>query len=155
MKPERTSRRAFLKLGAVAVGALTSRGWGSPQRVLGAPRRPYGERSPFEKSVRYFTPSATPGTASSRTPLQDQYGIITPSSLHFERHHAGVPQIHPDHHHLLVHGLLDRPMAWAMVDLRRIPCDSGICLFECVGTSSREPADRAAPDPQRSLPLLG
>lgn len=154
MKPERTSRRAFLKLGAVAVGALTSRGWGSPQRVLGAPRRPYGERSPFEKSVRYFTPSATPGTASSRTPLQDQYGIITPSSLHFERHHAGVPQIHPDHHHLLVHGLVDRPMALTMEELRRFPCVSRICFIECAGNSSREQEGRPGPDPQKSHGLL-
>src|SRR5437899_292731 len=97
-------------MGATALAAAASRPGDSPQRILGAARRPYGERSPFEKSARYFSPSTTPATASSRTPLQDLYGIITPSSLHFERHHAGVPQINPDRHELLLHGLVDRPI---------------------------------------------
>src|SRR5438105_835595 len=74
-------------MGAAALGALTSRANGAAPREVGAGRRPYGERSSFESSVRTVNPSATPGTGSSRTPLQDLCGIITPSSLHFERHH--------------------------------------------------------------------
>jgi sulfane dehydrogenase subunit SoxC len=47
--------------------------------------------SPFEQSTRYFRPSATPASDASWTPLQDLYGIITPSALHYEVHHHGVP----------------------------------------------------------------
>src|ERR1051325_8333433 len=63
----------------------------APPSQLGAGRRPYGERSRFETAVRPFKASSpTRGTGSSRTPLQDALGIITPSALHFERHHSGV-----------------------------------------------------------------
>jgi len=75
----------------------------APMGSLGAPRRAYGERSAFEKPVRSFkADSPTPGTGSSRTPLQDQLGIITPSALHFERHHRGVPSIDPTKYELMI-----------------------------------------------------
>src|SRR5262245_45404731 len=48
----------------------------------GHPSTEVGTRSPFEQPKRI-----TSGTAS-RTPLQDLHGTITPSDLHFERHHA-------------------------------------------------------------------
>ena len=35
----------------------------------------------------------TTGSGSSRSPLEHFEGIITPSALHFERHHSGVPDI--------------------------------------------------------------
>ena len=66
----------------------------SAARELGAPRSGYSDRSKYEKAERYFTGS-TPATGSGRTPLQDLHGIITPSSLHFERHHSGIPDINP------------------------------------------------------------
>jgi sulfane dehydrogenase subunit SoxC len=53
-----------------------------------------GQRSPYEALKR--VPSHT--LSSSETPLQDLHGTITPSDLHFERHHAGVPLIDPDKH---------------------------------------------------------
>lgn len=121
---------------------------------LGAPRNGYGERSPFEKSVRYFRNSVTPGTGASRTPLQDLYGIITPSALHFERHHAGVPEIDPRQHELLIHGLVERPLVFSMKDLRRFPSASRICFIECAGNSGGEQAGQAGSDPQRSHGLL-
>jgi len=63
----------------------------------GAAVSPYGSRSRFEKAARYFNQNTKVPLeeASSRTPLHDTYGIITPSSLHFERHHSGVPEIDP------------------------------------------------------------
>ncbi len=150
----RSSRRSFLATGATAVGALaiTSRS-GTPAE-LGASRRAYGERSPFERSSRYFPPSATPATGSSRTPLQDLYGIITPSSLHFERHHAGVPQINPRHHRLLVHGLVNEPLIFTMDDIRRLPSVSRIHFIECAGNSAAEQAGQPGTDPQQSHGLL-
>src|SRR6266567_8294139 len=86
MKRRGFTRRAFLTTASAAIGAATITSAQIPQK-LGAPRRQYGERSPYETSSRYFHESITPGTGSSRTPLQDLYGIITPSALHFERHH--------------------------------------------------------------------
>jgi sulfane dehydrogenase subunit SoxC len=122
-----------------------------PTSSLGAPRRPYGERSAFEKSVRSFNAeSPTPGTGSSRTPLQDLLGIITPSALHFERHHSGVPTIDPMRHELMIHGLVERPLVLTMADLRRFPSVSRIHFIECGGNSGREHEGRPGEDPQRS-----
>src|SRR5262247_2783951 len=70
--------------------------------LLGKPVSEYGERSTFETAKRALPDTRFPETASSRTPLQDSCGIITPSSLHYERHHAGVPKIDPAQHRLLI-----------------------------------------------------
>ena len=42
----------------------------------------------------------------SMTPLQHQYGIITPNGLFYERHHSGTPDIDPAKHKLVIHGLV-------------------------------------------------
>ena len=60
-------------------------------------------------------------------------GIITPADLHFERHHAGIPEILADNHELLVHGMVDRPMIFSMDDLKRYPRVSRIHFLECSG----------------------
>jgi sulfane dehydrogenase subunit SoxC len=86
-----------------------------------------GKRSPFVQLVR------KPSDISSRTPLQDMYGTITPSDLHYERHHAGVPAIDPAKHELLVHGMVKRPMMFTLADLKRFPAVSCICFIECAG----------------------
>src|SRR4051812_44431509 len=67
-----------------------------PMLVPGSSPRPYGTRSPFETAIRLT------GQAYALTPLQDLQGIITPASLHFERHHNGVPAINPSDHRLLI-----------------------------------------------------
>jgi len=153
MKRQELTRRAFLTTASAAVGAATVIQAQIPQR-LGAPRRQYGERSPYETSSRYFHESITPGTGSSRTPMQDLYGIITPSALHFERHHAGVPQIDPQRHELLIHGLVERPLVFTMKDLRRFPSVSEIRFIECAGNTGSDHAGRPGADPQRSHGLV-
>src|ERR687888_471429 len=40
--------------------------------------------------------------------------MLTPSGLHFERHHSGVPDIDPAQHRLLIHGLVRRPLVFGM-----------------------------------------
>ena len=80
MKPLDLTRRRFLAASAASLGALATRFSDSPQE-LRTPRRAYGKRSPFEKSTRYFRESATPASGSSRTPLHDLFGIITPSAF--------------------------------------------------------------------------
>ena len=165
MKTKRSTRRTFLTIGAAAFGSFAARCTRSAnrargplenhgERVIGASRRAYGERSTFEKSARYFSRSVTPGTGASRTPLQDLYGIITPSSLHFERHHSGVPHIDPADHQLLLHGLVERSTVFTIQDLQRFPSVSRIHFVECAGNSSREQEGRPGPDPQKSHGLL-
>ena len=72
-------------------------------------------------------------TASSRTPIEQLPGIITPADLHFERHHAGVPAIDPEQYELLIHGMVDRPMTFTLDDLKRFPAQSRLCFVECSG----------------------
>ena len=123
----RSDRRRFLRLGAIFSGALTAC---KPTRPieqaepssLGGPLSPYGERSPSEKVARLPGFTRNPEIGSSRTPLQDSYGILTPSSLHFERHHSGVPRIDPAAHRLLLHGMVDRPL---MLTLEETAAASG------------------------------
>lgn len=59
--------------------------------------------------------------------------MITPSDLHFERHHAGVAVVDPDEYSLLIHGMVDRPMVFDLADLKRFPSTSRICFLECSG----------------------
>ncbi len=98
-----------------------------PTKKLGPPPGVLGTRSPFE------TPVKKPSDTSSRTPLQDLYGIITPSDLHFERHHGGVPVIDPHKYELLIHGMVDKPMIFSLKDLKRFPAVSRIAFIECSG----------------------
>src|SRR3954464_15321517 len=66
-----------------------------PTKTLRPPPGILGTRSSFEHPVKI------PSDTSSRTPLQDLYGTITPSDLHFERHHGGVPAIDPNKYALV------------------------------------------------------
>jgi sulfane dehydrogenase subunit SoxC len=98
-----------------------------PTKVLGPLPSAIGERSPFEKPVR------KPSDTSSRTPLQDLYGTITPSDLHYERHHAGIPAIDPNKYELLIHGMVEKPTVFTLADLKRFPALSRIFFLECSG----------------------
>ena len=100
-----------------------------PMRVPGSGTSPYGQRSPFETTTR------SGGGSHSLTPLQDLHGIVTPSSLHFERHHNGVPAIDPRRHRLLVHGLVDKPLIFTVEELTRLPSVSRLAFIECAGNS--------------------
>ena len=113
--------------------------------MLGDDVRAYGERSKFETAARAHG-TVNLKTSSSRTPLDQTYGIITPSGLFFERHHAGVPQIDPAKHELLIHGLVERELLFTLADLKRLPSVSRIHFLECAGNSGSEwqsPADKA------------
>ena len=110
----------------------------------------YGYRSIYEEHVVRM-PSAT----SSRSPLRDFYGSFTPTSLFYERHHAGVPTIDPQLHRLMVHGLVDRPTIFTMDDLKRYPSVSVINFMECSGNSGSEwTEDRVAPTVQAGFGLV-
>jgi len=106
-------------------------------KTPGLPLRVYGERSPREVGVQRLVGAqpGTTGSGSSRTPIEALEGIITPSSLHFERHHSGVPDIDPDQHRVLLHGLVERPLIFSMDALARYPMVSRIQFLECSGNS--------------------
>ena len=139
------SRRALLSQAVTVVGLTAAHALFNPLRaeepppatdpttVPGTPPSRYGRRSPFEKSVRVER-----SWWASLTPLQDLHGVITPASLHFERHHNGVPAIDPSGHTLLVHGQVARSLILTMDDLKRFPAVSRLVFIECSGNSSSE-----------------
>ncbi|MBI3697869.1 MAG: sulfite dehydrogenase [Acidobacteria bacterium] len=141
-------RRRVLQLGAVLGGGLLRAG------ELGRPLGPYGERSPFEKAVRWRRESKTPEAGSSFTPLADSYGILTPSALHYERHHGGVPAIDPARHRLILQGMVERPLILTVGEIKRLPSVSRIYVVECGGNSGGEWGAKTAPDVQRSHGLV-
>lgn len=98
-----------------------------PTKIRGVPPGEIGTRSNFEKLDK------KPSGGSSRSPLQDFYGTITPSDLHFERDHNGVPNINPEKYSLVIHGMVDRQMEFSLSDLKRFPSVSRICFIECSG----------------------
>lgn len=140
-------RRIFLTHGAALIGAgslgLLAAGPAASQEIPPWMRAPglgmsaYGERSPFESDVTRGVAAVpgTTGTGASRTPLESLQGTITPSALHFERHHSGIPEIDPDAHRLLIHGLVERPLVFSMDALHRYPMVSRIQFIECSGNS--------------------
>jgi len=152
MSKKTRNRRDFLALGA-GLATLTACSKQEAPSEIGAPLRAYGERSPYEKIARDPRESKTPGTGSTRAPLQDLDGIITPSSLHFERHHAGVPDIDRAKHQILIHGLVEQPMVFTMDDLRRFPSTSRIHFIECSGNTAAEWSIAQA-DPQRTSGMV-
>jgi len=117
-------------------------------KTPGAPMSAYGDRSHYENDVQRSTLSypGTTGSGGSWTPLESLEGMITPNGLHFERHHSGIPDINPDDHRLLIHGLVDRPLVFSIDDLSRYPMESRIQMIECSGNSrigwAPEPAQR-------------
>lgn len=117
-----------------------------PSWDVGAPTSAVGVRSPYGAPAGR-TPVGQV-TGSSLSPLQDFAGTITPSDLHFERHHAGVPRIDPAQHRLLVHGLVDRELVFTLDDLKRFPSVTRTHFLECSGNGRgawRDPKGEMTP----------
>jgi sulfane dehydrogenase subunit SoxC len=100
---------------------------------------PLSERAPSEQPARVLHERL--GGISS-TPLGDLDGTLTPSDLHFTRHHAGIPNIDAAQFTLLVHGLVERPTVFTLADLKRFPSRTVTCFLECAGNGL--PAVRSA-----------
>ncbi|MGR4971692.1 sulfite dehydrogenase [Pseudomonas sp. LARHCG127] len=108
-------------------------------RSLGAPTAsPYGKPSTFEtKAVRNLYPGLKDTmSAYSTSPLQELDGIITPNGLFYERHHAGVPQIDPAQHRLVIHGLTENALIFTVDEIRQFPAVSRVHFMECSGNPS-------------------
>jgi sulfane dehydrogenase subunit SoxC len=148
MRKSRISRdgvtRRTLLTGALGAAALSVRR-AAAQTTVGAPSPPgrlpneLGVRAPQENLRRITIPT------SSRTPLQDLHGTVTPADLHFERHHSGLAVIDPASYRLVVHGLVERPMMFTLDDLKRFPQTSRICFLECAGNFVRTGGEKTTP----------
>src|SRR5712692_7920975 len=110
----------------------------------------YGSRSQFETAVRWANPTKTAGFS----PLQNSVGTITPSGLHYERHHGGIPNIDPAKHSLVIHGLVDRPIKYSLADLKRFPTVSRTYFMECSGTTGSDTMKAREPNVQRTHGLV-
>jgi sulfane dehydrogenase subunit SoxC len=150
------TRRGLMSGGAVASGLLLSGGLAQAKAPPGAIEYPvqpdptkeqgrviledggYGSRSQFESEVRWRYPTDSLDSSWSMTPLASGHGIITPSGLHFERHHGGIPNIDSATHSLIIHGMVDKPLYLSMHDLRRMPSVSRIHFIECSGNGLTE-----------------
>ncbi|MFT4861624.1 MAG: sulfane dehydrogenase subunit SoxC [Pseudohongiellaceae bacterium] len=111
----------------------------------------YGTRSLHTQYMQRSAGSPDPiypGGGASRSPLQHLQGTITPNSLHFERHHAGVPDIDPSQHQLVINGLVNQPLVFSYEDLLKYPMVSKVYFLECSGNSGslygNSPADGSA-----------
>ncbi len=98
----------------------------------------YGSRSQFETEVRVRFPTANENTSWSFTPLDKGLGNITPSGLHFERHHGGIPTIDPAKHNMLIHGMVNKPTTFSMADIKRLPSVTRKHFIECSGNGLTE-----------------
>src|SRR5262245_25806437 len=158
-------RRLFLRGGAgaaISIGGIASSNVAASDeplrvepwmKVPGSPFVGYGQPSRFEdKVVRLATnPANAPGTGAARTPLHRLNGMITPNGLHFERSHSGIPNIDPDAHRLLIHGLVRRSLVFTVESLARYPMESRIAFIECGGNGQQLYQKVAAPLDCQSL----
>jgi sulfane dehydrogenase subunit SoxC len=159
MRSKKFDRRGFLTGGAALVGGLAVGGTRraivhaqdhahaeieasqvtaggqepGPKMIHDSEVRALGETSRFERKI------VRRGSGSmGLTPLQDLQGIITPSELHFYENHenGNTPDIDPQQHRLLIHGMVDRPVELTMDEIKRLPSVSRICVLECGGNTN-------------------
>ena len=121
----------------------------------------YGKPSKYETNVqRRFSPGLTQTTQASVSfaPLQSLFGIITPSGLHFERHHQGWWDIDPSKHRLMINGsddkILRQAMVFTMDELMRLPSVSRFHFIECGANTGMEWGNVAVPTCQYSHGML-
>ena len=148
LKP--SGRRRFLRKGVALAGSAVGVIHSANGQIIGPELRPnelydYGIRSRFVTSKRIGTNDfhgrdirpGVPRDWGFRTPLQDSVGIVTPNSLHFVINHGyDSPDIDPQKHRLLIHGLVERPIIFTLEELQRLPSVSRIHFIECGGNSA-------------------
>src|SRR5262245_30460217 len=131
--------------GAAATGAGTSLTSASAEPLpidpwslqIGSPIPAYEAPSKYEKHVvrTLSNPNHEPRTSNARTPHHLLNGTITPNGLHFVLSRAGIPDIDPQKHRLVVHGLVKQPKIFTLETLARYPMESRIYFVECGGNS--------------------
>lgn len=121
----------------------------------------YGSPSKYEANVqRRPSPGLTQTAQASVSfaPLQSLFGIVTPSGLHFERHHQGWWDINPTQHRLMVNGsdekMLKTPTVFTMDELMRLPSVSRFHFIECGANTGMEWGNVAVPTCQYTHGML-
>lgn len=163
-------RRSFLMGSAAAGAAIATAGATSARaQTLAVPAsnkemgrvidpKVYGMPSKFEKHVTRNRSDVLVNRQNwsdwSMTPLQHQHGIVTPNGLIFERHHAGIPDIDPDKHTLVIHGMVKQPLKFSMSDLMRYRSTSKFHFIECSGNGLTDWTKSASATVQQSHGLL-
>ena len=144
-------RRFFMKsfaiggLGALAAPVLANPvGEGQLPWLLapGQGAQRYGTPSSHEKVARRIDPPGLwpdghtiAGSSSAYTPHQGLTGTYTPSGLHFEINHHGIPDIDINRHSLVIHGMVDRPLKFTAETLDFYPTVTRSHFLECSGNS--------------------
>ena len=133
-----------------------TRGLGLPVATDG-----YGKPSKFESNVqRRQSPGLTQTSQSSVSfaPLQSLFGIVTPSGLHFERHHQGWWDVDPSKHRLMLNGsdpdLMKSPKVFTVDEVMRLPAVSRFHFIECGANTGMEWGNVAVPTVQYSHGML-
>jgi sulfane dehydrogenase subunit SoxC len=121
----------------------------------------YGRPSKHETNVqRRASPGLTQTAQASVSfaPLQSLFGIVTPSGLHFERHHQGWWDVDPTRHRLMLNGsdakMLKQPMVFTVDELMRLPSVSRFHFIECGANTGMEWGNVAVPTCQYSHGML-
>ena len=178
----RTGRRDFIR-GALAAAATAASSLATAQsnpapsaggdpNILNLPEHSkglgqgvatdgYGKPSRFESNLqRRQSPGLTQTTQSSVSfaPLQSMFGIVTPSGLHFERHHQGWWDVDPSRHRLMVNGsapgMVAKPLVFTVDEIMRLPSVSRFHFIECGANTGMEWGNVAVPTAQYSHGML-
>src|SRR4051812_21259853 len=166
-------RRRFLRKGAAMAGTALAGGavgasiaQAAPleiaevSKTMGKPipATEYGVPSKYEKNyVRVRTNvfvNRQNQSDWSFTPLQYQKGIVTPNGVVYERHHNGTPDINPDMHKLVIHGMVKQPLVFTMNDIMRYPSVSKFYFMECSGNGLTDWTKPASTTVQQTHGLL-
>ena len=177
----RTGRRDFLRRAFAAAAATTAAGAARSQgkgpedgdpNILTLPEHSrglgravaspgYGMPSIHEAALqRRQSPGLTQTNQASVSfcPLQSLFGIVTPSGLHFERHHQGWWDIAPAQHRLMVNGsdaaMLKRAMVFTLDELMRLPSVSRFHFIECGANTGMEWGHVSVPTVQYTHGML-
>ena len=111
----------------------------------------YGKPSKYEANVqRRQSPGLTQTTQASVSfaPLQSLFGIVTPSGLHFERHHQGWWDIDPSKHRLMINGMVKSSKVFTVDEIMRLPSVSRFHFIECGANTAVDWGNVAVPTAQ-------
>lgn len=111
----------------------------------------YGKPSKYEANVqRRQSPGLTQTTQASVSfaPLQSLFGIVTPSGLHFERHHQGWWDIDPSKHRLMINGMVKASKVFTLDEIMRLPSVSRFHFIECGANTAVDWGNVAVPTVQ-------
>jgi sulfane dehydrogenase subunit SoxC len=117
----------------------------------------YGKPSQFEANIqRRQSPGLTQTNQASVSfaPLQSLFGIVTPSGLHFERHHQGWWDIDPTKHRLMINGMVKTAKVFSMDEIMRLPSVSRFHFIECGANTAVEWGNVAVPTAQYTHGML-